>query len=272
MRLPDNPGDVLSYSSSFGLLMRFASLGSGSRGNALIVESGATRLLIDCGFGLRQLAARLGRLGLAVNELDAILVTHEHSDHLSGVASCAQRYGMAVYLTHGTFATIAPETLAVQMIDSHVSFALGDFEVTPFPVPHDAREPVQYVFSDGRHRLGILTDAGCATPHMVDMLSGCDALLLECNHDPDMLAVGRYPAHLKRRIAGRFGHLDNAAAAALLERLDRRRLQHVVAAHLSKENNTPSLAQAALAAVLNCQPEWVAVADQETGLGWREIL
>jgi phosphoribosyl 1,2-cyclic phosphodiesterase len=252
--------------------MRFASLGSGSRGNALVIESGATRVLVDCGFGPRQLAARLGRLGLSAAQFDAILVTHEHSDHLSGVAACAQRDGLDVYLTHGTLAAMKPTGPTVTVIDSHAVFTLGDLEVMPFPVPHDAREPAQFVFSDGRCRLGILTDAGCVTTHIVDMLSGCDALVLECNHDGDMLAGGHYPAHLKRRIAGRLGHLDNASAAGLLARLDRRRLQHVVAAHLSQDNNTPALARAALAEVLGCAPEWITVADQADGFGWRQIL
>lgn len=252
--------------------MRFASLGSGSRGNALIVETGATRILVDCGFGPRQLETRLGRLGLAPTQLDAILVTHEHSDHLAGVQACAQRYQLGVYLTHGTHAAMASIGLSATVIDSHAAFSIRDLEVMPFPVPHDAREPAQFVLADGKRRLGVLTDAGCITNHMVDMLSGCDALVLECNHDPSMLAAGRYPAHLKRRIAGRLGHLDNASAAALLERLDRRRLQHVVAAHLSQENNTPALARTALATVLNCQSDWISVADQATGFGWREIL
>lgn len=252
--------------------MRFASLGSGSRGNALVVESGASRVLVDCGFGPRQLAARLGRLGLSPAQLDAVLVTHEHSDHWSGVAATARRHGIDVYLTHGTLAATAAAGLTVTVFDSQTAFAIGDLEVRPFPVAHDAREPAQFVFADGRCQLGVLTDAGCITAHMVDMLSGCAALLLECNHDKDMLAAGRYPAYLKQRIAGRFGHLDNDSASALLAQLDRSRLQHVVAAHLSQENNTPALARAALAKALGCGAEWVTVADQDDGFGWREIL
>lgn len=138
-------------------------------------------------------------------------------------------------------------------------------------MPHDAREPVQFVISDGRWRCGLLTDAGFATPHMVEMLSGCDALVLECNHDPDMLAQGGYPWPLKQRIAGRLGHLSNEAAAGLLRQLDNRRLQHLVAAHLSQQNNRPALAREALAAALGCAPEWIAVADQEMGFAWRSL-
>lgn len=251
--------------------MRFASLGSGSRGNALVVEVAGTRLLLDCGFGPRNLAARLARVGLAPEELDAIVVTHEHADHLGGVAACARRYGIEVFLTHGTLSVAELGDLTVNVFDSHLSFAIGGIEVRPFPVPHDAREPVQFVFSDGAGRLGVLTDAGCVTPHMVEMLSGCDALVLECNHDMGMLEAGRYPPHLKRRIAGRYGHLDNLAAADLLARIDRSRLRHVVAAHLSEENNLPVLASTALAAVLGCAPDEVGVADQDAGCDWRDV-
>ena len=252
--------------------MRFASLGSGSRGNALVIESGATRVLLDCGFGPRQLAKRLSRLSLSPPQFDALLVTHEHSDHVSGVAACARQYGIGVFLTHGTLAATDLATGAATVIDSHTAFAIGDLAVTPFPVPHDAREPVQFVVSDGACRLGVVTDAGSVTAHMVAMLSGCEALVIECNQDVDMLRAGPYPAPLQQRIAGRLGHLDNAAAAGLLERLDRRRLQHVVAAHLSQENNTPQLARTALARVLACTDEWITVADQATGFGWREIV
>ncbi|MBI4998261.1 MAG: MBL fold metallo-hydrolase [Rhodocyclales bacterium] len=251
--------------------MRFASLGSGSRGNALVVEAGRTRILLDCGFGPRELARRLARAGLAPGDLDAILVTHEHADHVGGVAACARRYAIDVFLTHGTLGAAPLADVSVEVIDGHTPFAIGDIEVLPFPVPHDAREPTQFVFADGARQLGVLTDAGCVTPHMVEMLSGCAALVIECNHDAAMLAAGRYPPHLKRRIAGRFGHLDNAAAADLLARVDRSRLRHVVAAHLSQENNTPALAMAALAAVLDCAPDWLAVADQDSGCDWRQL-
>lgn len=251
--------------------MRFASLGSGSRGNALVVEAAGTRLLLDCGFGPRNLASRLARVGLAPEDLDAIVVTHEHADHLGGVAACARRYGIDVFLTHGTLSVAELGDVVARVFDSHLPFAIGGIEVRPFPVPHDAREPVQFVFSDGAGRLGVLTDAGCVTPHMVDMLSGCHALVLECNHDMAMLEAGHYPPHLKRRIAGRYGHLDNLAAAELLTRIDRSCLRQVVAAHLSQENNTPTLACAALATVLGCTPGEVGVADQEAGCDWRDV-
>ncbi len=253
--------------------MRFASLGSGSRGNALVVETGATRVLLDCGFGPRELLRRLARLGLGAADLSAIVLTHEHTDHAAGAFKCAQRFRIPVHLTHGTWAGARPDDGfgAPCLIDSHAPFAVGDLELHPYPVPHDAREPVQYVFSDGARRLGVLTDVGCATPHVVSVLSGVDALVLECNHDVGMLEAGRYPPRLKQRIRGRLGHLDNGAAAELLSALDRSRLQHVVAAHLSQENNTAELARAALSGVLGCAPDWVGVATQDEGFGWREI-
>lgn len=253
--------------------MRFASLGSGSRGNALIVESGATRILVDCGFGPRELTTRLARLGLQPQAVDAIIVTHEHSDHVSGVRACAARFGFQVHLSHGTrVAAGISDRIDCRVFDSHDAFALGDLEIRPFPVPHDAREPTQFVVSDGRFRLGVLTDAGSVTPHMVAMLDGCDALVLECNHDAGMLANSDYPKSLRQRIAGRLGHLDNAAAADLLARIDRSCLQHVVAAHLSEQNNTPELAVAALAGAMDCSPDWIGIAGQDAGFAWREML
>jgi phosphoribosyl 1,2-cyclic phosphodiesterase len=255
--------------------VRFACLGSGSEGNGLLVEVGATRVLVDCGFGLRDAVFRLARLDVEPESISAIVVTHEHTDHVGGVAAFSARFGTPVWLTFGTLAMVE-ERLAEQPgiygFDSHDAFAVGDVEVRPFPVPHDAREPVQFVLGDGSCRLGILTDVGTSTAHVEAMLSGCDALLLECNHDVDMLAGGDYPYPLKQRIAGRFGHLDNESAAALLARLDRSRLKHVFAAHLSAHNNTRELAQAALARALACEPEWIGIAGQHDGFGWRDLV
>ncbi len=252
--------------------MRFASLGSGSRGNATLVEHAGTRLLLDCGFSVRETERRLARLGRSGDELSAIVVTHEHGDHINGVGALARKYGLAVWATAGTLALDRlGKVTEVHRFNSHQAFALGDLQVQPFPVPHDAREPCQFVFSDGERRLGILTDVGCATAHIAEQLSGCDALMLECNHDKTLLANGNYPASLKRRVAGAQGHLSNAQAEALLRRLETGRLKQVVAAHLSEKHNTPALARAALAAALGCASDWVAVAGQDAGLDWREV-
>lgn len=253
--------------------MRFASLGSGSSGNGLLVEAGETTVLLDCGFGLADARNRLARLGKAAEYLTAIVVTHEHSDHMGGVARLARKFRLPVYLTYGTYSMAASqfEDCDVHWIMPDSAFAVDDVEIMPYAVPHDAREPVQFVFSDGLHRLGVLTDAGSITAHICEHLNGCDALVLECNHDREMLWAGRYPASLKRRVAGAHGHLDNETAASLLSRIDCTRLQHLVAAHISAENNTPDLAVQALVQQLNCSPDWVAVADQEAGLDWREL-
>jgi phosphoribosyl 1,2-cyclic phosphodiesterase len=254
--------------------MRFASLGSGSEGNGLVVEAGGTRILIDCGFGVRDTALRLERLGLEPQSLTAIVVTHEHNDHIGGVPAFASKHRIAVWATFGTLVVAAERFECVERVygfDSDRVFAIGDLEIRPVPVPHDAREPVQFVVGDGAVRVGVLTDIGTSTPHVESMLSGCEALVLECNHDLDMLAGSDYPFSLKQRIAGRFGHLHNEAAADLLTRVDRSKLRHVIAAHLSKQNNRPQLAQAALARALGCEPDWISVADQECGFDWRDL-
>jgi phosphoribosyl 1,2-cyclic phosphodiesterase len=251
--------------------MRFASLGSGSRGNALIVDAGDTRLLVDCGFSARSTASRLARLSIQPEEISAILVTHEHRDHVAGISRFSRCFGAAVYMTHGTRVAEGEAAAGCRLIDGHTKFSIGSLEVTPFPVPHDAREPVQFVISDGSRRLGVLTDCGTVTPHVAAVLDGCQALVLECNHDPALLAASDYPASLKRRIAGDFGHLGNAQAASLLRRIDAAPLRHVVAAHLSQENNRPDLARKSLAQALGCEEDWIEVASQDSGTGWREI-
>lgn len=252
--------------------MRFASLGSGSAGNGLVVEAGATRVLMDCGFGLADGVARLARLGLAPDDLAGIVVTHEHADHLGGVGRLARKYRLPVWLTAGTLAMAQDlDGVELRVIDSHTAFVIDALELVPYPVPHDAREPVQYVFGDGARRLGVLTDAGCSTPHIEATLAGVDALVLECNHDAAMLQNGPYPASLKRRVGGRFGHLENGQAAALAAKLCHDRLQCVMAAHVSLKNNTPALAQRALAQALGCAEGDVRVACQNAGFDWIEI-
>ncbi len=251
--------------------MRFASLGSGSQGNGLVAAAGATSILVDCGFSTDETERRLARLGLAPADLAGIFVTHEHGDHADGALPFARRHGLRVWMTHGTMRALAADPSEVMIVDSHAPFAIGDLEAHPFPVPHDAREPVQLVISDGAARLGILTDVGMPTRHIAAMLSGCAALVLECNHDPELLAAGPYPAWLKARIGGPLGHLANDAAAQILAAIDRSRLRHLVAAHLSQTNNLPRLATAALAGVLGCGPDEITVADQASGFGWRAL-
>ena len=256
--------------------MRFASLGSGSRGNCLVAEADGSRVLLDCGLAPRETARRLERLGLEPGALEAILVTHEHDDHAGHAYAFGAQHGIPVYLTYGTRRAQAEagkseEGVELRTIEGRAPFAVGAIRVEPFTVPHDAREPVQFVLGDGARRLGVLTDLGAATAHVEAMLSGCDALVLETNHELELLWSGDYPKWLKERIAGPFGHLDNAAAGGLLAALDRSRLKHVIAAHLSQQNNRAALARAALARALGCAEDWVGVATQDEGFGWREI-
>lgn len=256
--------------------MRFASLGSGSAGNALVVEVRNTRLMLDCGFSTKETVIRLARLGLDPSDISGIVVTHEHDDHAGGVFKFAAKYQIPVWLTYGTLKMVSrympnKHDLTLNVIDSHCAFTVADIEVQPYPVPHDAREPIQCIFSDGARRFGVLTDVGRSTMHIEQRLSGCDALLLECNHDAGMLQTGPYSWTLKKRVGGDLGHLENTDSANLLSKLDNSKLQHILAAHLSAKNNTPQLARAALSKVLNCEHDWIGIADQAIGSEWRVV-
>ena len=252
--------------------LRFASLGSGSKGNATLVSDGETHLLVDCGFGLKEAERRLGRLGLHPRQLDALLVTHEHGDHLRGVGPLARKHGMPVYLTPGTWlAGRTGELPQRHWITPQSPFRVKGIEIDPVTVPHDAREPVQFCLSAAGRRLGLLTDLGHPSSHVVDAFQGCDALVLECNHDVRLLETGPYPPSLKRRVGGRWGHLANEQAAWLLQRLGLDCLQHIVCSHLSEHNNRPELAVAALDPLLEGEASRLTVAAQDQGLDWRVI-
>lgn len=254
-------------------MMRFAMLGSGSKGNATLIEADGTRLLIDCGFTLAETEQRLARLGVEPGAIDAILVTHEHSDHLSGVGRLARRYRIPVWMTHGSYAAWKDSDVPHSLrFSPHQSFTIGAITVEPYPVPHDAREPCQYVLGAGGLRLGVLSDAGHITAHMRLMLAACDGLMLECNHDPAMLRDGPYPDMLKRRVGGHTGHLSNAQAAGLMHGYAFERLQHLVLTHLSESNNTPQLARRAIVDALGEDAERIVCAHQAEGLDWRELV
>ncbi|MDR2172953.1 MAG: MBL fold metallo-hydrolase [Burkholderiales bacterium] len=255
--------------------MRFASLGSGSKGNALLVEAGGTRLMIDCGFGLRDTVRRLQRLNIEPETIDAVFITHEHTDHVGGVVMFAGKFQIPVWMSYGTSTSLNGKLDKLEHLhtfDSHATLDLGGLQVQVLPVPHDAREPVQFIVSNGAHRLAMLTDIGSSTTHIEAQISGCDALVLECNHDLDLLYNNNsYPYPLKQRISGRLGHLHNEAAAELLKAIDHSHLRHVIAAHLSQHNNHPDKARAALAQALGCASDWIGVADQDDGFGWRSL-
>jgi phosphoribosyl 1,2-cyclic phosphodiesterase len=260
-------------------MMRFAFLGSGSEGNSLLIEaqegSTTTRVLLDCGFGIRETTRRLERLGISAGQLDALLVTHEHGDHVGSAYSFAARHRLPVYTSHGTWLATShlrgADSADVRVCGADHRFVFGNLNVLPYTVPHDAREPLQFVLSDGNATLGVLTDAGMETPYVTARLAGVDALILECNHDREMLRTSAYPPSLKRRIGGDFGHLANEVAAAILTRVAHPRLSCVVAAHLSQQNNTRALATGALAAVLGTKANDIHVADQHEGLDWQTV-
>lgn len=267
----------MAASLSQSLPLKFASLGSGSEGNALLISatSGTTRttVMLDCGFTVRETERRLARAGMAPKDLAGIIVTHEHTDHVGGVFKLARRHRIPVWISYGTWQAVQHDAdgVAVNLCRDGDRVAIGDLELQPYTVPHDAREPIQYVASDGRVRLGVLTDAGHGTDHMIAALGGCDGLVLECNHDREMLANSSYPPALKQRVGGAYGHLANEAAAEILAALDRSRLKTVVAAHLSRKNNLPELARAALCAVLGDDGTAVQVACQDDGFDWIEL-
>lgn len=253
-------------------MLRFASLGSGSHGNAHVVSVNNTHILVDCGFSIKETESRLQRLQLEATQLDAILVTHEHGDHIQGVDRIARKYQLPVWLTAGTRRKARlNESLNIQEFNAHEEFIIQDIVVEPFPVPHDAAEPAQFVFSDGQRRLGLLTDTGCSTPHIERTLQNCDALMLEYNHDSEMLANGPYHQRLKLRVGGQLGHLSNQQADGLLQALISDKLQHLVAMHLSEKNNHPDLVRQSISACLGCAVDEVLISDQENGVSWLTI-
>jgi len=232
-----------------------------------------THILLDCGFSAKEIERRLARLGLRLEQLGAIVITHEHSDHIGSALTLARRCALPIYMSWGTACAVGADTadIDLRVLWGGEQAAFGDLAFLPYTVPHDAREPLQFVFTDGVRRLGVLTDAGDFTPHIGAALNGCDALVLECNHDAAMLASSRYPQSLKARIAGQYGHLSNEVAARILATLEHHRLKHVVAAHLSQQNNRPELAQQALAGVLGTPADAVRVASQQGGIDWLDL-
>ena len=258
-------------------MIRFRSLGSGSSGNATLVEGHGgittTRVLLDCGFSLRELETRLLRVGLAAGDLDAAFITHEHGDHVGCALTLARRHNVPLWMSRGTWRAIGRPELPglIHFARDGAYIEVGDLELRPYTVPHDAAEPLQMCFSDGAARLGVLTDAGCATEHLLANLQNCHALLLECNHETDLLARSRYPQSLKSRIGGRLGHLSNDTAARILQACLHGGLRHVVAAHLSERNNRPDLALAALLQASSGFSPELSVADPLNGFEWIEI-
>lgn len=252
--------------------MRFCSLGSGSGGNATLVEAGDTLLLIDNGFNAKHFGLRWAeRCGeRPMNDISAILVTHEHGDHSRGVNPLARKHRIPVYATTGTAAGCSGFS-HWRCMDPHLGFDIGDIRVEPFPVVHDAREPCQFVFAADGYRMAVVSDLGCVTPHVQAMLDDCDFLLLEANHDPEMLRNGPYPYALKKRVGGDVGHLANHQTAALLQAMPKGKLKGLIATHISEKNNCPALVKETLAPALDWPQEWIQCATQDNGFDWQAL-
>lgn len=251
--------------------MKFASLGSGSSGNATLVSDGIDTLLVDCGFTIKETVSRLARLNLKPEDISAILVTHEHSDHMKGVGPLARKFSLPVYMTQGTHVSRDYGRLPeINIIHNYQDFSIGQIQISPVAVPHDAREPSQFVLSAGGISLGILTDLGSITPHVTEAYSECDGLLIEANHDLDMLARGPYPQSLKSRVASNWGHLNNMQTRHFLESIDLSHVQHIVIGHISSKNNSVDVVQSEISDVLAASPS-VHYALQDSGFDWLEL-
>ena len=256
--------------------MQFASLGSGSAGNSFVVKQNKSLLMVDCGFAIQDIVSRLERLNETPENLSGILLTHEHEDHVKGAFKFANKFNIPIWLSYGTYKMcekhiIKSYEIDLNMIDSHNTFAIQDFLVEPFPVPHDAREPTQFTLSNGNHKLGILTDTGSSTPHIEKVLQNLDALIIEFNHDLNLLESSEYSYSLKKRISGKLGHLDNQTAADILGKIQFKKLKHLVAAHLSEKNNTEDLVKEAIVEKIECDRDWIKIATQAEGTSWQVI-
>jgi phosphoribosyl 1,2-cyclic phosphodiesterase len=222
-------------------------LGSGSRGNALLLEAGGTRILIDAGFAPRTLARRLRAVAIPPESISAVIVTHEHTDHACGAAASAARHAWRIYATRGTLAA-CPDLQGAEVITPGLATVIGGFDVLAVRVSHDAAEPVAVVATDRvtGARTGIAYDLGVVTDSLRTAFDRLDTLVVEANHDPGMLSIGPYPHSVRKRISSSYGHLSNAAAAAFVANVQHRALRQVVLAHLSENCNTPALALAAV--------------------------
>jgi phosphoribosyl 1,2-cyclic phosphodiesterase len=258
-------------------MLRFRSLGSGSTGNATLVEATSgdrvTRLLVDCGFALRHLDTRLAAAGLAAADIDAVFITHEHGDHIGCARALSRRERIPVWMSEGTWLATGGHDYEgrLHLARDGIDIEVGDLCIQPFTVPHDAREPLQLRCTDGARHLGVLTDLGHATPHVLARLMGLDALLLEFNHDSDLLAGSAYPPFLKQRVGGNYGHLSNSAAGAIARAVHHGGLRHLLAAHLSEQNNRPDIVREAMAAALGASADEMLAATAAEGSPWLDL-
>ena len=229
--------------------MRLCSIASGSSGNCIYVGSDSTHLLVDTGISKKRIEEGLSELQICGEDLDGILITHEHSDHIQGLGVFCRRYGIPIYATKGTIAGICacktlgkmPEGL-FREISSDEVFDIGDLTVKPFAISHDANEPTGFRIEKGEKAVAVATDLGIYDDYIIECLKGLNAVVLEANHDTHMVEVGPYPYQLKRRVLGEYGHLSNELSGRLLCSILHDNMKHILLGHLSKENNYPQLA------------------------------
>ena len=254
--------------------MRFCSLGSGSKGNATLIECSGTYILVDCGFSAKEFALRMDSIGVSPESLTAILVTHEHGDHIKGVGAVSRRWKVPVWMTHGTrIKSKCGDIASLNLFHAdNGSFSINHIKVQPVAVPHDAREPCQYVFESDASRLGILTDLGCITPHIIHHYKELNALLLECNHDLDMLRKGPYPQSLQTRVRSNHGHLNNQQSVELLQQVTTDHLQSIVFAHISGQNNHPDLVMDTLVSGCGEGLPFKGVLKQDCASEWFDVV
>ncbi|MAD46899.1 MAG: MBL fold metallo-hydrolase [Oceanospirillaceae bacterium] len=253
--------------------MKYCSLGSGSRGNSTLIASHNQAILIDCGFSRKVILQRIEQAGLSADALTGVFVTHEHGDHAKGVQALCELLDIPIYASFGTARKMAwIEHPLWRCIRSDEVVNSGALNVMPVVVPHDAEEPLQFVIENAEgKRLGVLSDLGTLTPHILNAYRGCHGLQLEANHDPEMLMNGPYPPGLRARVAGNFGHLSNQQCGELLQRLHWDGLRHVTAGHISEKNNARALVSQTLSLILGCSTDEVTLLEQDAISGWLQL-
>lgn len=253
--------------------MKFCSLGSGSSGNSYLVSKNNTNILVDCGFSVSELESRMSQREIKSSEITAIFLSHEHDDHSKGVFAFAEKYKKPIYLTHGTFKMCQKKikksyTLEINKFSPLDIIDLKDLKIHTIPVPHDAREPTQFKFEAEDKNLAIITDLGFGSNLLIEHIKEIDALILESNHDTDMLSKSKYPKNLKDRIQGNYGHLSNIQSLEILKKINLKNLKWLGAAHLSKENNTDELVRNVWKKVFKDE---INIIDPDFGMQWVSI-
>jgi len=253
--------------------MKFCSLGSGSSGNSYLVSKNKTNILVDCGFSVTELEKRMSKREMKPSEITAIFLTHEHDDHSKGVFAFAEKHDKPIYLTYGTLKMCQKKiknsyNLKINIISPLDNLELNEFIIYVIPVPHDAREPVQFKFESEKKTLAIITDLGFGNKELINSIQKINALILESNHDDNLIHQSRYPKNLKERIRSNYGHLSNQNSLQILKKLNLDNLKWLGAAHLSKENNSPELVKDLWEKVFE---DKINIIDPDLGIPWESI-